>query len=269
MPTALIPIHARRFYLWLCFAAFMLTACTPTKYNMMQPYLEQDSTVTLAAYPFSYQEPVIKKYDLVRVQFAGMNPTVTALLNSYGGADLTEKETGPAAQTSFAGQQVDGNGELNFPLIGKVMAEGKTKGDLREELLRKVTPILRDPYVLVELPKRGVTVLGEVLRPGSVVFPKERANLFETLAAAGHTTEFADLEKIKVYREEAGGQRLLATLNLHENAFLQSPYFYPSPDDVIYVPASKLKTVRNNSQTYLQFATLGIALISVLVTVFR
>jgi polysaccharide export outer membrane protein len=119
----------------------------------------------------------------------------------------------------------------------------------------------------VELPKRGVTILGEVKVPKSIVFPKERANIFETLAAVGYTTEFADLTRVKVYRESANGTRQLAHLNLQDKAFFESPFFYPEPDDVIFVPSSDEKRLRNTGQTYAQFATIVLAVTSLIVSV--
>jgi polysaccharide export outer membrane protein len=233
---------------------------------MMNPYLDSTGVVQISKFPFEYVEPVIKKYDMVKVQFAGMNPTTTALLNSYGGAQMESTLKGSEGQPEITGQQVDGQGNLSFPLIGNVKAEGLSKAQLRESLTKAVAPILKDPFVFVEMPKRGVTILGEVKEAKSVVFPKERANMFETLALVGYATEFADLSKVKVYRESANGSRQLAHLNLKDTSFLNSAFFYPEPDDVIYVPALPEKRLRNVGQTYAQFATILVAVTSLIVS---
>jgi polysaccharide biosynthesis/export protein len=243
----------------------VFVGCSAHKYNMMNTYLDSTKTIELNKYPFQYSEPTIKKYDVVRVQFAGMNPTVTGLLNSYGGAKL-QTEMKATEGPEITGQQVDDNGNLDFPLIGKVRAEGLTKSQLRESLLKMVTPLLKDPFVFVELPKRGITILGEVKNPSTVVFPKERANLLETLAQVGFVTEFANLTKVKVYREDASGNRRLGHVNLEDTAFLSTEYFYPQPDDVVYVPARAEKGLRNIGQTYAQFATILLAITSLVVS---
>ncbi|HSC52905.1 MAG TPA: polysaccharide biosynthesis/export family protein [Phnomibacter sp.] len=232
---------------------------------MMTGYLDSTKTISLSKYPFAFSEPTIKKYDLVRVKFAGMSPTTTAMLNSYGGVHAETQMTatdGPAIE----GQQVDKDGFMEFPLIGKVQAEGLTKAQLRDKLLAAVTPILKDPFIYVDLPKRGITILGEVKESSTVVFAKEHANLFETFAQVGYVTDLADLTKVKVYREEANGTRSIGHLNLQDTSFMSSPYFYPQPDDVIFVPARAEKFARNVGQTYVVFASLMLSLVTLILT---
>jgi len=251
------------FSLSIVYLAISLSGCSANKYNLMNAYLDSSSTVNVGEYPFQYAEPTIKKYDLVRIKFAGMNPTTSALLNSYGGVQAETKlaaSNGPEIE----GQPVDKEGFLEFPLIGKIKAEGLTKAALRETLIMAVTPILKDPFVYVDLPKRGITILGEVKESKSVVFPKERANIFETLAQVGYVTDLADLTQVKVYREDASGSRQLGRLNLQDTTFLTSAYFYPQPDDVIFVPARKEKWFRSFGESYLQYVSI-IFIISTLV----
>jgi polysaccharide biosynthesis/export protein len=234
----------------------------------MNAYLDTTKTIDLGKYPFSFTEPTIKKYDLVRVKFAGMNPTTTLLLNSYGGVQAEtrlEASNGP----DIEGQQVDQDGYMEFPLVGKIKAEGLTKTQFRATLLEAVAPILKDPFIYVDLPKRGVTILGEVKQSTTVVFAKEHANIFETLAQVGYTTDLADLTKVKVYREEANGVRTIGHVNLQDTSFLASPYFYPQPDDVIFVPARPEKLARSVGQTYVAYATILLAITTLIVTLTR
>lgn len=236
---------------------------------MLGSYLDSSKTVQLSSYPFTYQEPTIRKYDIVRVKFAGKNPNVANQLNGSSVADGLETQVKATDGPVISGQQVDGEGNLQFPIIGKVKAEGLTKEELRLKLLELIAPILQNPFVLVDLPKRGITILGEVKSPSTIVFGKERANIFETLAQVGYTTDFADLSKVKVYREKADGSRYLAHLNLNDSSFLRSEFFYPQPDDVIYVPAVESKSLKNFGQTYAPFATIILALSTIFITIFR
>jgi len=151
-------------------------------------------------------------------------------------------------------------------LLGKVKASGLTVDELRQQLFKKVEPLLQDPYVLVSLPKRGVTVIGEVKGSSSFVFPKEKTNIFEVLAQAGYSTQFSDLSRVKVYRESENGQRILGHMNLNDTTFFNSPFFYPLPNDVVYVPASKDRSVQKFTQTVAPIIALGVSVVTLIVT---
>lgn len=244
------------------------TSCKAPNLNILGSYMDSTKTVGLSNYPFPYEEPQIKRYDIVRVKFAGSSVDVMELLNGNGGIQLeTVKKTSEGADQ--IGQQVDKDGFLIFPLIGKVKAEGLTKDQLRQELLTLVSPILKEPYVFVDLPSRGISLMGEVAKPSSVTLVRERMNLLEVLAQVGSVTEYADVENVKVYRENFDGTRVLAHLNLKDSSFLNSPYFYPKPDDVVYVPAIKQKLVKNFGQMYAPIATIVLALTTLIVTLLR
>jgi polysaccharide biosynthesis/export protein len=266
--TRKFSLNSVLFSLSVVYLAIALTGCSANRYNMMTNFLDSTKTLDIGKYPFSFTEPTIKKYDLVRVKFAGMNPTTTALLNSYGGVQADtrlEATNGP----DIEGQQVDRDGYMEFPLIGRVKAEGLTKTQLRVSLLEAVSPILKDPFIYVDLPRRGITILGEVKQSTTVVFAKEHANLFEMLAQVGYATDLADLTSLKIYREESDGSRSIGHINLQDTSFLSSPYFYPQPDDVIFVPARPEKLVRNAGQTYAAFAAIILALTTLIVTFTR
>lgn len=246
----------------------LMTSCKGPQLNMMGSYLDTTKTIELAEYPFKYQEPTIRKYDIVRVKFAGKNPNVANQLNGGGGDDLETRVKGTDGPEQ-TGLQVDIEGNINFPVLGKVKAEGLTKEQLRIKLMELITPMMQNPFVLVDLPKRGVTILGEVKSPSTIAFAKERANLFETLAQVGFVTEYGDLSKVKVYRESPEGKRILANMNLRDTGFLASEFFYPQPDDVIYIPTLPTRTIRNFGQTYAPIATIILALSSLFITLFK
>lgn len=256
------------FILFVFVLAVSSTGCKGPNLNILGGYMDSAKTVTLKTYPFPYEEPLIKRYDIVRVKFAGASVEVMELLNGNGGIQLeTVNKVGEGADQ--IGQQVDKDGHLNYPLIGKVKAEGLTKDQLRQKLLEMVAPIMKDPYVFVDMPRRGISVLGEVAKPSGVLLVRERTNLLEVLTQVGSVTEYADVENVKVYRENMDGTRILAHLNMKDTSFLSSPFFYPKPDDVVYIPAIKQKLVKNFGQMYAPIATIVLAVTTLIVTLLR
>ncbi len=253
-----------QFVLFIFVSITVLPSCSAYKFNLVNNYLDSTNTVQIKEYPFAIQENILKPSEVVRVTFAGESPDVTRMLNQYGGAERsTELADGNLQrQKAISGQQIDKDGYLEFPYMGRIKAAGITKSELQEYLKKAVEPYLKNPLVLVEITSRGVTFLGEVKQPSTVSFPKERANLFEMMAQVGYTTEFADLTRVKVYRENANGSRELGAMNLNDTSFLTSPYFYPLPNDVVYIPSSKDKATRALGDLIVPFTGIFIGLLS-------
>ena len=84
-----------------------------------------------------------------------------------------------------------------------------------------------------------MNVLGEVRNPGSVEVKTERFSVLDALAAAGDMTQYGVRNEVMLIREE-NGKRSYHTLNLEDAAIVNSPYFFLSQNDVIYVKPNKV-----------------------------
>ncbi|MBO7300712.1 MAG: SLBB domain-containing protein, partial [Tidjanibacter sp.] len=104
--------------------------------------------------------------------------------------------------------------------------------------------VMPDPVVTVTLLNFYVTVIGEVVRPGTYNFPGDRLTLLEALGFAGDLSVYGNREKVMVIREENGG-RHVEILNLKSKDIFTSPYFYLKQNDVVYVESvgTKAKSV--------------------------
>jgi len=249
-------------------SALIFSSCSTYKYNIANSYLDSTNTIQLAEYPFPMAEMRFQPGEMVKVIFAGESSSVSAKLNQYGGSVL-ETDLAGSRGLENKGQQIDKDGYIEYPYIGKVKAAGLTKDELQQYLRNAVEPYLKNPMVLVEIPSRGVTFLGEVKAPSTVSFPKERPNIFEMLAQVGYLTEFADISKVKVYRESADGKREFGHLDLNDTLFVNSPYFYPIPNDVVYIPASKDRIKRVNATTIVPYAGFVISLLTLIIALIR
>ena len=103
---------------------------------------------------------------------------------------------------------VNGNGQLLVPLIGLVLAEGKTSRDLAYEIKKELeVDFFYRATVLIsqrqEDRNRGrVAVLGEVNRPGEQIIPPDAPlSLTQALLLAGDFTLDADRSNVTVVRE--------------------------------------------------------------------
>ena len=109
------------------------------------------------------------------------------------------------------------DGMISLPLVGQILAAGKTISELEREVTEQIKRFLPDPVLDINVLQANsmlVHVVGEVRGPG--VFPiQTKINVLQVLAMAGGLDNFADRDEIKVYREEEGKIRIF-TFNYDE-----------------------------------------------------
>ncbi len=103
------------------------------------------------------------------------------------------------------------DGRLSFPLIGEVMAQGKTVEQVRNEIGRRLSRYIPEPVVSVSIAKIGgnkVFVIGEANKPGVYVLG-EYIDVMQALSMAGGLTPYADRGGIRILRRVDGRQRAI------------------------------------------------------------
>ena len=98
------------------------------------------------------------------------------------------------------------DGKISFPLIGEVMAEGKTLAQLKKELESKISRYVPDPVLSVVIHQANsnmIYVIGKVRNPGRFALNSD-IRVLHGLALAGGLNPFAEQNKIRIFREEGG-----------------------------------------------------------------
>ena len=98
------------------------------------------------------------------------------------------------------------DGKISFPLIGEVMAEGKTLAQLKKELENKISRYVPEPVlsvVIQQLNSNMIYVIGKVRNPGRFAL-NSNIRVLQGLALAGGLNPFAEQNKIRIFREEGG-----------------------------------------------------------------
>ena len=103
------------------------------------------------------------------------------------------------------------DGNISFPLIGEVVAAGKTVAQLKQEISTKLTEYVPDPVLSIEVKQPNsmiVYVIGRVNNQNR--FPVNgNVTVLQALSIAGGLTPFANGNKIKIMREENGKTLIL------------------------------------------------------------
>jgi polysaccharide export outer membrane protein len=103
--------------------------------------------------------------------------------------------------------QVRPDGKITLPLVGDIVAAGKTSMQLRDTISTALEEYITSPVVTVivtETAPQLVYVNGEVNRPGA--FPLTGPlSVIQAIALAGGFTDFADKDDVLITRNTASG----------------------------------------------------------------
>lgn len=138
--------------------------------------------------------------------------------------------------------QVQEDGTIRFPLLGRVEVVGKTQAQLAADLeARLADGYLRAPQVTVVMTGREnleVSVLGQVKQPGT--FPYiEQLTLVQAVSDAGGLSEIAHARRVKLTRKTADGPRTF-DVSLRAITEGREPDLLLQPGDIIFVPEAPL-----------------------------
>ena len=99
---------------------------------------------------------------------------------------------------------------------------------------------VKDVNVNVKSVNYKITVLGEVVRPGTVAVTNDRISVLDALGRVGDLTINANRKNVLVIRDQ-DGKKEFARLDLTDPAIFASPYFYLTQNDVVYIEPNKAK----------------------------
>lgn len=181
----------------LCLFSFFALAQTPVEPQVSadEANRAQSSQPTASASPINRDQMKIGPGDLIEVSL-------------YGVADF-KQET-----------RVSDSGEMSVPLVGSVNVGGLTIEEAQDRVAKALTDgaFFRDPHVMIlikDFASQGISVLGEVMKPG--VYPAmSTRRLYDLISLAGgfgqkagklvtitHRDRPSDPEKIMLHNDPA------------------------------------------------------------------
>ncbi len=206
--------------------------------------------------------PKFKVDDLISIHVSTLNPEASAPFNLVVGVTQDASANpgiGGGQQVSYL---VDKDGEIDFPVLGKVKVEGLSQEELRVKLRNLLSEYLKDPIINIRILNFTVTVLGEVKRPGTYPVTGEQITILEALGLAGDLTIRGIRGNILVIRD-FDGTKVYNRIDLTSKDAMKSPVYYLTQNDVVYVEPNNSAV---SSSSLDNRATIAVSIVSLLIT---
>jgi polysaccharide biosynthesis/export protein len=120
------------------------------------------------------------------------------------GQALTQPYTNALpGQADPYGQTVAKDGTIFFPFVGRIMAAGKTPGQIRDQLAAGLGPYVKNPQVDVRVlayRSQKVQITGDVKTPGPLSMSDVPLTLVDAITRSGGTTDNADINRVRLTR---------------------------------------------------------------------
>ncbi len=208
--------------------ALLTIACVPSKKIV---YFQDVEGVNVDETVVNY-EPEIQIGDMLNINVSALDSEAATPFNLI--------ENAGAMSAGSIKYLVNIDGELNFPVLGKIKVKDLTTKQLNALLTDRLSVYIQNPVVNIRLVNFKISVLGEVKSPGTFPIPNERVSVLEAISLAGDLTIQGKRSKVLLVREE-NGKRVFVNIDLTNKALFNSPYYYLAQNDVLYVTPNKAK----------------------------
>jgi polysaccharide export outer membrane protein len=174
---------------------------------------------------------------------------ITASTASY--TDTTDYRIGPGdmlnvvvwRQAELSSRvPVRPDGRISMPLLGDVVAAGKTPTNLAKEIQEKLKPYVKDPLVTVTPTEfvgpiaRQIRVIGEAAQPRAIPY-SSNMTVLDVMIQVGGLTRYADGDRAVIIRMENGAEKsyhvhldeLIRDGDVEQNVAMR-------PGDVLIIP---------------------------------
>lgn len=232
--------------------ASVLASCTSSK----DVVYFQDATQFETLVDDNTFSTKFKVDDLVSIYVSVLDAEASAPFNLYRGA----QEGG--IRPEQVDYLVDKNGEIDFPVIGKIKIAGLSPSETQKLLEEKLSDYLVNPIINIRIKNFTVTILGAVNKPGTYPVNGEQITIMEALGLAGDINIKGRRDNIMVIRD-FDGTKVYNRINLNQKNALKSPVYYLTQNDVVYVEPNKSGKTQSSFD---QRASIAVSILSIVIT---
>jgi polysaccharide export outer membrane protein len=261
--------------IWLFFglALLVFNACVPAKKLVYlqkedelkkKKYIPTDSI--LRSHTLALKEYRIQPLDILSVSFETLSDENDAF-DFLSKLAIQQGRVG-GSNAGANGIVVNTEGAIEFAVLGDIKVAGLSIFEAQDSIKAVAAKFIPDVIVRVRMLNFRFTVLGQVNGERTVVSPTTRLTMMEAIGQAGGLGELADRSRVKVVRQN-GDRAEIFYVNLLEEDYLESPYYYVQQNDVIIVPPLKQRTFRQYFTSNLGIITTSISFVLLIYTLTR
>ena len=190
-------------------------------------------------YPVNLESAtIVHPNDRLDIKVTCKNPELAVPFNAMVGSYqvAADGSVASAGADLNAGYRVDADGDIIFPVLGKINVGGKTLKEIAAiiEAMIEEGDYIKNPEVSIEFLNFKYTVLGAVNGKGTYTADGDRVTLIEAIAKAGDLAKNARLDRVAVIRMVDGKQEIYYN-DIRTAEVFMSPTYYLQQNDIIYV----------------------------------
>lgn len=233
------------FYFLLIALAVSATSCVTTK---TVRYLQDMPTYGM---PINESlEATVAPFDELRIYVLSNTGKDDELIKPFNvlGGNLSQYNVNQGM-----GYLVDAEGNIQFPVLGKLHVQGLTRLQLQDTIAAQLirNGQLKDPLVVARFLNFKVFMLSS--SGGKVInVNNERCTFLEALAMAGGLDWYTRRDRIGVMRE-VNGKRVIHYLDPRSTEIFNDEFFVLQQNDIIFTEERPYKFFNSNLNTVLGF----------------
>lgn len=226
------------------FSALLVSSCVPRQkivyFQELENFVSEDNIEPARFKPNDMVSIIVTASNLESVIPFNLLSTVRPI----AGIRTTGNFTGSTTSMEIP-YMVNSEGEIEFPVLGTIKIEGMSTKELKDYLQNELKEYVKDPIINIRFLNFTVTILGEVMRPGTYPITGERVSLPEAIGIAGDLSIFGRRDNVLIVRE-VGGKKIYKYLDLREADVLNSDFYYLQQHDIVYVEPNRAQRQSSN-----------------------
>ena len=205
-------------------------------------------------------EATVAPFDELRILVLSNTGKDDELLKPFNALHAMTQSGGSA---NMNGYLVDAKGNIEFPVLGEIHAEGLTRLQLQDTIASKLelNGYIKNPLVMVRFLNFKVFFLSS--SGGQVInVTNERCTFLEALAMAGGLDWYTRRDRIGVMRE-VNGKRVIHYLDPRSTAIFDDDFYVLQQNDIIFTEEMSYNFFNANLNTVLALISSITSLVSI------
>lgn len=258
----------RKYILFSLTMGMLLTSCIFTKVTYL------DDMKLNKEYPVSKHDEIkLQPDDKLKINVSCKSPELAAPFNMNNGVVYSLNTPDGISNSSFgantsgeSGYVVDEDGDIDFPVLGRLHVEGLSTSELGKVIKSMLIDkgYIKDPIVTVDLLNLKIIFLTSD-NSRVLTFDEKKVTLLEAIANGRSINSDSKAEAVAVIRTE-NGVRKMYNINLHSVSLFDSPVYYLQQNDIVYIQ-DKNGNLNKSITNYIGLAGTFLGSISLVVSI--